>query len=428
MKKTDRVVLALVSWLVVLPAWSADLWLHCGRLLDVDKGRLLEDRYVEVSQGRIASVSDQPPESAPAVLDLTDQTCLPGLMDMHTHLAFEFGPRAYLERFQFNAADYAIRASRNAEKTLMAGFTTVRDLGDVFNVTVALRKAVDAGIVSGPRIFTAGKSLASTGGHADPTNGVRADWMGNPGPELGVVNGVDDARKAVRQRYKDGVDVIKLTATGGVLSLARSGDNPQFTVEEIAAIVDTAHDYGFVVAAHAHGAEGMRRAVLGGVDSIEHGTYMDRNIAALMKKHGTWYVPTLLAGQWVAEKAAIDGFFPPVVRDKAARIGPQLRATFAMAHKAGVPIAFGTDSGVSAHGGNAREFALMVQAGMSPLDAIRSATVHAARLLNMEDELGRISPGLRADLVAVAGNPLEDIRLLEDVRWVIKDGVVYKRP
>ncbi len=409
------------------PAVAGARWLHCGALVDVAQGRLLGERFVELVDGRIGRVQAQAP-AAGEVLDLRDQTCLPGLMDMHTHLSLEFGPRTYVQRFQFNEADYAIRAVENARKTLLAGFTSVRDLGDVDNVTIALRKAVDAGIVPGPRIFTAAKSLASTGGHADPTNGVRADWMGSPGPELGVVDGVEDARKAVRQRYKDGADVIKITATGGVLSLAKSGDNPQFTVEEIRAIVDTAHDYRFVVAAHAHGAEGMRRAIVGGVDSIEHGTYMTRDIARLMKKHGTWYVPTLLAGKWVADKAKIDGFFPEMVRVKAARIGPKLQSTFAMAHKAGVKIAFGTDSGVSAHGDNGQEFALMVAAGMSPMQAIQAATLNAASLLRVEDELGRIAPGYHADVVAVAGNPLENIRLLEDVQWVIKGGKVYKRP
>ena len=422
-------ILAMLLAVLATPAWAGSRWLHCGQVLDVEQGRKLGARYLLLEDGWIRAIEKTLPREAGAeMLDLQDQTCLPGLMDMHTHLALEFGPRFYVQRMQFNAADYAIRAAANAKKTLLAGFTTVRDLGDVDNVTVALRKAVAAGIVPGPRIFTAAKALASTGGHADPTNGVRADWMGNPGPELGVVNGVDDARKAVRQRYKDGADVIKITATGGVLSVAKSGDNPQFTVEEIRAITDTARDYGFVVAAHAHGAEGMRRAILGGVDSIEHGTYMNRDLARLMNKHGTWYVPTLLAGKWVADKAKIPGFFPEMVRVKAARIGPQLQSTFAMAHKAGVKIAFGTDSGVSAHGDNAQEFALMVQGGMSPMAAIQTATVHAASLLRVGDELGSLAVGKRADVIAVAGDPLENIRLLEDVQWVIKGGQVYKQP
>ena len=424
-----RLFLAAGLCLFGTPLWAASQWLHCGHVLDVEQGQRLGARYILMQDGRIHAIEKTPPrEQGARVLDLQDQTCLPGLMDMHTHLALEFGPRFYAQRVQFNAADYAIRAAANARKTLLAGFTTVRDLGDVDNVTVALRKAVDAGVVPGPRIFTAAKALASTGGHADPSNGVRADWMGDPGPRQGVVNSVDDARKAVRQRYKDGADVIKITATGGVLSVAKSGDNPQFTVEEIHAITDTARDYGFVVAAHAHGAEGMRRAILGGVDSIEHGTYMNRELARLMKKHGTWYVPTLLAGKWVADKAKIDGFFPEMVRVKAARIGPKLQSTFAMAHKAGVKIAFGTDSGVSAHGDNAQEFALMVQGGMSPMEAIQAATVHAASLLRVADELGSLAVGKRADVIAVAGDPLENIRLLEDVQWVIKGGQVYKQP
>ena len=246
----------------------------------------------------------------------------------------------------------------------MAGFTTVRDLGG--DVAPHLRDAIAQGLVKGPRIYAAGKAIGTTGGHADPRNGMNAEIshaLGAPGPTEGVINSVDDARQAVRQRYKEGSDLIKITATGGVLSFAKSGDAPQFTVEEIRAVVDTARDYGYTVAAHAHGKEGMRRAIEGGVTSIEHGTYMDEEIFELMKKHGTWYVPTISAGRFVAEKSKVPGYFPEIVRPKAAKIGAQIQDTFGKAWRAGVKIGFGTDQGVAPHGDNAREFGYMVETG-----------------------------------------------------------------
>jgi len=313
-----------------------------------------------------------------------------------------------------------------AEKTLQAGFTTVRDLGG--EITLKLRDAINAGLVKGPRIYAAGKSIATTGGHADPTNGMSSELsfvIGPPGPTEGVVNGTDDARQAVRQRYKDGSDLIKITATGGVLSYAKSGDAPQFMTDEIRAIVETAKDYGYAVAAHAHGKEGMKRAIEGGVTSIEHGTYMDEEIFALMKKHGTWYVPTITAGRFVADKAKVPGYFPEIVRPKAERIGSQIQDTFAKAYRSGVKIAFGTDMGVGPHGDNALEFGYMVEAGMPAAEALQSATYRAAEVLG-ERDLGQLEPGFRADVVAVPGNPLEDIALTRKVAFVMKDGVVYR--
>lgn len=400
--------------------------IYAGRLFDSETGKLFGNHTIHIVNGRIASVQKGFAKRDREILvDLRGYTVLPGLMDMHTHLVFEYGPRTYMEAFTWNPADYTLRGVDTARRTLRAGFTTVRDLGDSNNVTVSLRKAIDAGTIEGPRIFTAGKSIATTGGHADPTNGYRANLMGSPGPAEGVVNGTASARQAVRQRYKDGADLIKVTATGGVLSVAKSGQNPQFMADELEAIVATARDYGFTVAVHAHGKEGMERAIRAGVDSVEHGTYMDDETIALMKRHGTWYVPTLMAGEWVAKKSQIDGFFPEVVRPKAARIGPLIQQTFANAYKKGVKIAFGTDTGVSRHGDNAREFALMVAGGMTPADAIRSATWNAAQLLQMSDELGSISEGKRADLIAVAGNPLEDISELQRVKFVMKGGEVF---
>ncbi len=286
------------------------------------------------------------------------------------------------------------RAKRRAPRPdgLLTHFASPRGekcrLGTNHKLAISLKRAIEQGLVDGPRIWNAGKSLATTGGHADPTNGVRAELMPDPGPAEGVINGLEDARKAVRQRYKEGADLIKITATGGVLSVAKSSQNPQFTEDEIREIVNTARDYGFHVAAHAHGAEGMKRAIRAGVRSIEHGTLMDEEARALMKQHGTWYVPTVMAGRFVAEKAAIEGFFPAEVRPKAASLGPLSLQAFRKAYLAGVPIAFGTDTGVSAHGDNAKEFEYMVEGGMPALEAIRAATLNAAKLLGVEKNAG----------------------------------------
>jgi imidazolonepropionase-like amidohydrolase len=347
-------------------------------------------------------------------------------MDMHVHLDHQMARGEYINRYQYNDADWALLAAHYAEITLKSGFTTVRNLGERAHVTVALRNAIEAGTATGPRVFTAAKSLATTGGHADPTNGYKKSIAGDPGPAEGVINGVESARKAVRQRYKDGADLIKITATGGVLSLAKSGQNPQFSEEELFALVETADDYGFHVAAHAHGAEGIKRAVVAGVRSIEHGTFMTPEVMELMKEHGTYYVPTISAGKFVAEKSEEDDYFPEVVRPKAAEVGPQIQATFTRAYRAGVAIAFGTDCGVSPHGTNALEFIYMVEAGMPEAEAIEAATVTASRLLGVEDELGSITEGKLADIIAVNGNPLEDISILSHVRFVMKDGEVYR--
>ncbi len=408
---------------------SADTLIHAGRLIDGDSNSATTEMTIRVDGSQIKAIESGYTAAGPndTVIDLTNDTVMPGLMDMHVHLTGEYTEDSRLNRFITNEADYAIDAVKYAKRTLEAGFTVVRNLGDAFNVTVALRKAIEDGDVPGPRIFSAGKSLATTGGHADPTNGWASHIAGDPGPKQGVVNGVDDVRKAVRQRYKDGADWIKITATGGVLSVAKSGENPQFTDEELVALIETAADYGLRVAAHAHGTEGMKRAVIAGVASIEHGTFMDEEVMRLMKKNGTYYVATILAGAWVAEKAKIDGFFPELVRPKAAAIGPVIKSTFAKAYKAGVPIVFGTDSGVSAHGDNAREFALMVEGGMPPMEAIQSATSVAAKFLGIDDTQGTLQANKQADIVAVPGNPLDDITAMERVDFVMKSGTIYKR-
>ena len=423
-----RLTTRILLLLALLPgAALAAETVYCPHMIDVRDGERVDQVRITVADGRIEAV-ERGVDAQDGDTVLEGLTCLPGLTDMHTHLLYEFGPRTYLEGYTLNEADYALRGAVHAERTLLAGFTTVRDLGDTYNATVALKNAINSGMLPGPRIFTAAKSIATTGGHADPTSGDRANIQGDPGPKQGVINGVDDARKAVRQRYKDGADLIKITATGGVLSVAASGQNAQFTDDELKAVVDTAKDYGFHVAAHAHGAEGMKRAIKAGVKTIEHGTYMDDEAIKLFKRFDAWYVPTIIAGKWVEEKARIDGFFPELVRPKAAAIGPLIQSTFARAYKEGVNIAFGTDSGVSAHGDNAWEFVYMVAAGMPPAEALRSATINTAIVLDKQDDMGAIEAGKFADIIAVPGNPLDDINLMRDVRYVMKAGQTFKAP
>ncbi len=403
---------------------------HAGTLIDGAAEQPRKEVTVVIEGDRVVEVvaGYRAPAAGEKLIDLKSATVLPGLMDMHTHLSSELSATSYSERFFMSVPDQTIRAQEYARRTLLAGFTTVRELGDTDGISVALRKGAAEGWMVGPRIFAAGKSIATTGGHADPTNGLAPRFRGDPGPLDGVINGVDDARKAVRQRYKEGSDVIKLTVTGGVLSLAANGQNPQFTDDELKAVVETARDYGLKVAVHAHGAEGMKRAIRAGVDSVEHGTYMDDEAMRLMKERGTWYVPTIIAGKWVAEKSNDPGYLPAIVRPKAAAVGPKIQDTFSRAYKFGVKIAFGTDSGVSPHGQNAREFQYMVEAGMPPMAAIQAATRNAAQLLGQEKDLGTVEKGKFADLVAVPGDPLADITVLQRVSFVMKAGKVFKQP
>ena len=408
--------------------------IECARLLDPAAGKMLGQTTLVVEDGRIKEIHPGTVDIAPyrqaadtvSFTRLADATCMPGLIDSHTHLTMQFSKSTYSDKFRLNPADHAIRGTVYAKRTLLAGFTTVRNLGDDDNASLALRNAINAGLVPGPHIFSAGKFIGTTGGHADPTNGFRWNLQGDPGPKDGIINSPADAWKAVRQHYKDGADLIKIMPSGGVLDESSSSENPQMTLEEIQAVVAAAHDYGFTVAAHAHGAEAIRRAVLGGVDSIEHGTFMDAEDMKLMKAHGTWYVPTIIAGQYVMEKAR-EGWYPPQVARKAEEVGPVIMATAGKAYKAGVKIAFGTDSGVFPHGDNAKEFAYMVQAGRPPMFALQAATTHAAELLHKSDQLGRIAVGRGADVIAVPGNPLDDITVMQHVEFVMKDGVIYKQ-
>ncbi len=401
---------------------------QCGHVFDSIAGKLNGPGTVLIEAGKITGVEAglRAPAGAELV-DLSSQTCLPGLIDTHVHLSGQQSATTYVDQFHWNIADHALRSTVYARRTLLAGFTTVRSLGDRNWETIALRNAINAGVVPGPRLYTAGLAIGSTGGHADPTNTYRLDLAGDPGPADGIVDSTQDAVKAVREHYKMGADVIKIMPSGGVLDEGSSGENSQMTLEEIKAVVATAHDYGFAVAAHAHGAEGIRRAIVGGVDSIEHGTLMNDEDIKLMKEHGTWYVPTISAGEFVAQKAKIPGFFPPQIAAKAAAIGPQIATTVSRAYKAGVKIAFGTDAGVYPHGQNAGEFAYLVKAGVPAAVALQAATINAAQLLRHEAELGSLTAGRYADLVAVAGNPLDDITLLQHPTLVMKQGVVYLR-
>ena len=418
---------ALLFALSISALINADTLLHVGNLLDTNNGEISKAVTIRIKGNKILEITKgyATPKKNDEIVNLKQSYVLPGFMDMHVHLAQEYVPKA--ERRSKIEPEYrALFAANAASKTLMAGFTSVRNLGDGGMETISLRDAIKEGLVIGPRIFTSGKTIATTGGHGDPTNGMPKDNYSPPSPEEGVVDSPEDAKKAVRQRYKDGADGIKITATGGVLSVAKSGENPQFTDEELNSIVATANDYGLWTAAHAHGKEGMKRAVIAGINSIEHGTYMDQEVMDLMKSKGTYYVPTIMAGDWVAEKAKIPNFFPALVKPKAEKIGPQIQSTFAKAYKAGVKIAFGTDSGVSAHGDNWQEFILMTNAGMTNQDALKSATIETAKLLRIEDKLGQIKPGMLADIIAVQQNPVEDISTVENVIFVMKDGVIYK--
>ncbi|MGQ0383813.1 MAG: amidohydrolase family protein [Gammaproteobacteria bacterium] len=418
--------------LLVACAATADAatLIHAGRLVDGVANAARERVTIVVDGGRIAAIEPgfRAPGAADTAVDLSGATVMPGLMDMHVHLTSEHSRRSELDNLKKGEAERAFDSVRYAERTLLAGFTTVRNLGDQFGVSIALRRAVEEGKVKGPRIFSSGRSIGTRGGHADVSNSW-GPFLYSDDPRLNTVcSGADGCREAVRKRYQDGSDSIKITATGGVMSIARSGTAPQFTDEELAAIVSTAHDYGMKVAAHAHGTEGMKRAVKAGVDSIEHGTLMDDEIMRMMKQNGIYLVPTISAGRWVYDKAQEPDYFHPLVRPKALELGPVIQRTFARAWAAGVPIMFGTDCGVCEHGSNAQEFAWMVEGGMPLMAAIKAATIVPARYLGVADRLGSIEAGKLADIVAVPGDPFADVNLMRHVHFVMKEGVIHRQP
>lgn len=402
--------------------------IHCGKLIDGVSDVTQEQVTVIVEKNRIVAVEKgySKVQTNDKLIDLKTKTVLPGLTDMHVHIESETSRDQYLKRLSNNSADIAYEAQKHALTTLMAGFTAVRDLGGT-GVNISLRNAINKGLVPGPRIFTSGQTIATTGGHGDPTNGLSNMYSVPDKVTDAIVDSPDEGRKAVRQRYKDGSDCIKITATGGVLSIAKSGKAPQFTENEISAIVQTAKDYGFHVAAHAHGTDGMKRALRAGVTTIEHGTYMDDEAIELFKKMGAYYVPTIIAGRTAADSAKVPGYYHPFVRMKALEIGPLIQKTFEKAYKAGVKIAFGTDGGVYPHGKNAKEFEYMTEVGMPAMEAIKAATAVPAQILGEQDNMGSITKGKYADIIATDENPLQNIKTLQNVIFVMKDGVVYKQ-
>ena len=402
--------------------------LHCGALLDVPGRPPRREATIFVVDGRIDRVVDGYADPGDATLvDLTDRFVLPGLIDCHTHITGQYSGHRQVRRVTETDADAAIRGTVYARRTLEAGFTTIRNVGSSGDAAFALRDAIADGIIPGPRILVAGESISPTGGHSDGTLGYRDDLFDLPGAMHGIADGPDACRQAVRAQVKRGADLIKLTATGGVLSNTAAGVEQQFFLDELEAIVETGHLLGRKVAAHAHGATGIKAALRAGVDSIEHGTYLDDECIDLFRQTGAFLVPTIHAGKFVEEKSHVDGYFPPPVREKAAAVGPLIQNAFGRAVRGGVRIAFGTDVGVGAHGTNAREFAYMVEAGMSPRDALVSATRNAAELCGLADELGTLEPGKHADVIAVAGDPLEDVGALEEVEFVMKGGRVFVR-
>jgi imidazolonepropionase-like amidohydrolase len=399
-----KIVTSVVLLLLSATAFPAEYLLQVGHLVDVVAGKVTDSVTITIDGNRISAVEAgyRAPGEGQELVDLRDYTVMPGLMDMHTHLTTEVSPGLFTEKFLLEPADYAYRAKVFAERTLLAGFTTVRDVGDQ------------------------DRSLATTGGLADPTNGLRHEFMGSPGPVEGVVNGSLSARQAVRQRYKDGADLIKINLTGGAINPSKTDLGPQWQQDELDAVVETARDYGMTVAAHAHSVEGMRRGILAGVNSIEHGTFMNEEIANLMVKHGTALVPTMTAIKWMSRNAREQRETAESVRSEMAGMGEQIDRAFALALKKGVWIVFGTDAGVFPHGMNADEFTYMVNAGMPAMQAIQSATIEAAKLLRTEQSLGSIEAGKFADIVGVRGDPLSDVSLLKSVSFVMKDGVIYK--
>lgn len=423
MKKILLPLLLLTS-----PLLAQKTLIHCGNLIDTDKGVINKNMTITVEDNKITGVQSGFTRAGKddKVIDLKNKYVMPGLIDMHVHLESETGKENQAMRQQFREADTAYEAEKHANTTLMAGFTTVRDLGGS-GVNIALRNAINRGWVKGPRILTSGRTVSTTGGHGDPTNGMNPRFeLKDPERADGVINSADEARKVIRKRYQDGVDWVKITATGGVLSIAKSGQAPLFQDDELEALVATAKDYDLEIAAHAHGTEGMKRALRAGVKTIEHGTYMDDEAIQLFIEKGAYFVPTIIAGKTVSDSAKVPGYYHPYVVAKALAIGPVMQETFSKAYKAGVQIAFGTDAGVFKHGINAKEFIYMTEAGMPVMEALKSATVTNSKVLKMDDKIGTIEVGKLADIIAVDENPESNVATLMNVTFVMKDGKVYK--
>jgi len=417
----------LILLFIASSAFAQKTYIQCGKLIDGISGKAQSEMTIVVDGRMITDIQKgyTGGSSGDKVIDLKNKTVMPGLIDCHVHLEEQGSKNSLIEGFTLTDADIAYHAQVYAKRTLMAGFITVRDLGGS-GVNISLRKAVAHGLVDGPRIITAGRAISASGGHMDNSVGFRDDAFNHKmGPDDGVADGRDQLIQAVRLQVKRGSDVIKIASTGGVLDLSENGSGAEFTIDEIKAVVETAKDYGLRVACHAHGAEGIKRAILGGVTSIEHGTFMNEEDMELAKKYGTYLVPTVIAGKSVADSAKIPGYFPPVIARKAMEVGTKIQNTFGKAYKSGVKIAFGTDAGVYAHGKNYMEFQYMVEAGMPPMEAIKAATVNAADLLGITDQTGSIVKGKFADIVAVDGDPLIDIKTMKNMAFVMKEGKIY---
>jgi imidazolonepropionase-like amidohydrolase len=404
--------------------------LKAARVFDGKSDALASPGVVVVTDGRIVGVGAgaKTPEDA-EVIDLGDATLLPGFIDAHTHLTMAYSEdyaKATLDGLRKPIPEMALDASVNARITLMAGFTTVRDVGSEHYLDAGLRNAINRGVVPGPRMLVAVHAIGATGGHCDDT-GWREGAVGpETGPEKGVVNGADEARRAVRLAHKYGATVIKTCATGGVLSLADAVDTPQLTQAELDALVDEAHALRLKAAAHAHGAEGAKRAIRAGIDSIEHGSFLDDEALDMMKQKGTYYVPTLMAAQGLSEQIQKGVAMPPAIKVKAEDAIAHVHQAFQKSVAKGVKIALGTDAAVYPHGRNAEEFHQMVDLGMKPIDALKAGTSNDADLLGLANKIGTLEAGKLADVVAVPGDPVKNIRQTEHVIFVMKEGVIYK--
>lgn len=414
-----------VAGLAATPAAPSDtVYVHAGHLLaDPATGKVLSHATIVISSGKIVRIEDGFTDTPGArIVDLANSFVLPGLIDSHVHLTAEQAPDSMLQTVRKSAADQAMDGVVHARRTLYAGFTTVIDLGGENDAVFALRDAANSNRFPAPHVIASGEYITATGGGGD-VQGYRPEVMGVL-HDPNQCSGTDECARVVRQQVQRGADIIKVIATGSVLSETATGVGNQFSDAELEAIVTTAHRLGKRVTAHAHSADGINAALRAGVDSIEHGSYLDTNSIALFKAHNAYYIPTLMAGATVTRMAA-EGALPPATADKARLVGPIMLGAARRAHQGGVKMAFGTDTGVSAHGLNAQEFTLLAQAGLSSLDAIRMATVWAADHAGIGDKAGALRPGYRADVIAVEGDPLSDTGTLEHVRFVMKDGIVY---